>query len=227
MALDLRVNLLRGGQVRGVLGERGRQPHATDETYLAGVGHEARHHAGKGTGLLEVYLHRLDLLKSLIVGEVGGGVGVGHKEVNVGVRLRRLGHYVAPRRDKLVASGDDEVDVLIHIRLRRRSRVRRGGVLLRLEHLPVGVRLDGLGERLIVALAPTTIVLGTADDHCHLKAGLLGSAIAGFTGRGTASRKRETACSCSASQAKRNGVPARNVRRHSFLPIQTSSPCLS
>jgi hypothetical protein len=106
---------------------------------LARVGHEARHHACKGTRLLEVHLHRLDLLEGLVVCEVGGGVGVGHEEVHVGVRIRRLGNHVAPRRDKLVASGNDEVDVLVHIGLRRRSRIGRGSVLLRLKHLPVGM----------------------------------------------------------------------------------------
>ena len=85
MALDLGVHLLRGREVGGVLGERGGEPHPADEANLPRVGHEASHNSGKGTGLLEVHLNRLDLLEGLVVCKVGGGVSVGHEEVDVGV----------------------------------------------------------------------------------------------------------------------------------------------
>ena len=177
-ALDGRIDLLGGREVRGVLRERRGDAHAPDEADAVRLRHEARHDAGKGTRLLEVDLDGLEVVERLIIREIGRGVGVRHEEVHVGVGVGGLGDDLGPVGAELVASGDDEVDVLVDVGLGCRGGIGGGGVLLGLEHLPLGVVLAGLLEGLIVALAPATVERGTGDDEGDLVA-VLACGVAG------------------------------------------------
>ena len=116
------------------------------------LGHETRDDAGERAELREVGQDGLDVVGALVVAELLLGVGVGDEEVHVGVGVRGVRGHLGPRRGELVAVADDEVDVLVDVGLGGGSGVGVGGVLLGLEHLPVGVLLDGSLEGLVVGL---------------------------------------------------------------------------
>ena len=179
LALDGGVDLLRGGEVGGVLVDGARELHAADEADGLVLGHEASDDTGEGAQLREVGKDGLDVVGVLVVAHLGLGVGVGDEEVDVGVALGGVGDDLGPRGGELVAVADDEVDVLVDVGLGGGGGVGVGGVLLGLEHLPISVLFAGALERLVVALVPAAVGDDAGHDHGDLVAGLLLAAIGG------------------------------------------------
>ena len=130
--------------------------------------------------------------------------------MHVGVRLGGLGDDLGPVGAELVARGDDEVDVLVDVGLGGRGGIGGGSVLLGLEHLPLGVLLAGLLQRLVVALAPAAVKRRTGDDEGDLVAvlGLAAGGVGAAVGGATAANERKRGCSRGGTGAELDGIAA-------------------
>ena len=212
LARDGGVDLLSGGEVGGVLLRRGRELHAADEADALRLGHETGDDAGQRARLDEVRQHGLDVVEVLVIAHLGLWVGVGDEEVDVGVLVCRAGDDLCPVGGKLVAVADDEVDVLVDVGLGGGGGVRVRRVLLGLEHLPVGVLVDGTLEGLVVALVPAAVGGDAAHDHGDLV--LLVAGVSGGGGRAVAR---------AAAAGQRHGQGSRPAKAKGLTPVKHDS----